>query len=37
MDPHLRACAGALAGDDMPNARAACLPVFEVYQVGRGG
>lgn len=34
MDPHLRACAEALAGDDMPNARAACLPVFEVYQTG---
>ena len=37
MDPHLRLCAGALAGDDMPDARAACLPVFEVYQVGLGG
>ena len=34
MDPHLRLCAGALAGSDMPDARTACLPVFEVYQVG---
>lgn len=34
MDPHLRLCAGALAGNDMPDARTACLPVFEVYQTG---
>lgn len=36
LDKPLRQCAGALAGDDMPTARAKCLPVVAVYQAVTG-
>lgn len=34
MDAPLRACAGALAGEDMPEARKQCLPVVAIYEAG---
>ena len=36
LDAPLRACARALAGDDMPEARRQCLPVIAVYQAATG-
>jgi hypothetical protein len=36
IDAPLRRCAGALAGDDMPTARAQCLPVVAIYQAATG-
>lgn len=35
LDAPLRACAGALTGDDMPKAREACLPVVAIYEAAR--
>gem|GEM_PF-3012959 len=37
LDAPLRRCAGALAGDDMPTARAQCLPVVAIYEAAIGG
>jgi len=36
LDAPLRRCAGALAGDDMPTARAKCYPVVAVYRAVTG-
>ena len=36
LDKPLRQCAGALAGDDMPTARAKCLPVVAVFEAVTG-
>ena len=36
LDKPLRQCAGALAGDDMPTARAKCLPVVAIYRAATG-
>ena len=36
LDAPLRACARALAGEDMPEARRQCLPVIAVYQAATG-
>jgi hypothetical protein len=36
LDAPLRRCAGALAGENMPQARAACLPVVAIYQASTG-
>ena len=36
LDRPLRLCAGALAGDDMAEARRLCLPVVAVYQAATG-
>ncbi len=35
LDRPLRACAGALAGEDMPRAREMCLPVVAIYEAAR--
>ena len=36
LDAPLRRCAGALAGENMPQARAECLPVVAIYEAEIG-